>query len=141
MSMAVDFSTPLTEDERKFLNERGRYSDIERADSAHGGSAPEGFGEGDGTGPQYRPVLQGEAAAARKAQLLAELEAIEATEAAETGRDGSVEDGDVDPYEVWTPEELTKELKRRKLTATGSKEDKVARLYEDDEKSSGNSQS
>lgn len=132
MSRNVDFSKPLSAEDQAYLHMRGRVSDLDRQTATEDLDV-----SGDGTGPQYRPVLQGEAAAARKQQLLDELAAIAEGEAAEAGRDGSVEDGDVDPYEVWSPDELTKELKRRELTHTGSKADKVARLYEDDAKATG----
>lgn len=140
MSMEVDFSTPLTDAERKFLNERGRYSDIERVDAAFGENAPEGFNDsGDGTGPQMEPVLQGEVRAARKERLLAELAAIENAEASESDEDedGS---GDVAPYESWKVSELDAEIKRRNdagatLATGGNKDEKVARLYEDDDNS------
>ena len=137
MSMEVDFSTPLTDAERKFLNERGRYSDIERVDAAFGEGAPEGFDDsGDGTGPQIEPVMQGEVRAARKARLLAELQAIEQAESSEDDADDA--EGDVAPYEAWKVPELDAEIKRRNdagsnLATGGNKDEKVARLYEDDD--------
>ncbi len=134
MAMGIDFSTPLTNQERKFLEERGRYSDIERADSVHGASAPEDWDvAGDGTGPQVLPVLTSEARAARKEQLLRELADIDAAEG------GDAEDGeDVPPYEAWNVAELDAEIKRRNdagasLETGGKKDEKVARLYEDDD--------
>jgi hypothetical protein len=129
--MAVDLNTPLTNEERAYLAMRGRISEMERADSMTGVQTPD-YEPGDGTGPMVTPLMTSEQRADRKAALQRELELIEEAEGSDEGRDGSVEDGDVDPYEVWSPDELTKELKRRELPHTGSKADKAARLYEDD---------
>jgi hypothetical protein len=135
MAMGIDFSKPLTPEERKFLDERGRYADIERMDATFGTAAPEGFDtSGDGTGPQMEPVLLGEVRAARKERLLAELAAIEQAEAADEDEEG----GEVAPYESWKVPELDAEIKRRNdagasLATGGNKDEKVARLYEDDE--------
>lgn len=131
MSMAVDFSTPLTTKEREYLLERGRYADIERSDNTHGTTGDTGLLEGDGTGLQPKSVLSSEVAARRKADLLAELAAIEAAEASAGETDE--EEPDAVPYEKWKVSELQDEAKRRNLDPTGTKQILADRLYADDE--------
>lgn len=135
MSMAVDLSTPLSDQERSYLAMRGRYSEIERADGLTG-SEPGDLGSGDGSGPKVFALNTGEARAARRAQLEEELRQLEEMEGGgdnDVSRTGSVEDGEVDPYETWNVKEIDAELKRRNLDVSGNKQDKVARLYADDE--------
>jgi hypothetical protein len=131
MSMHVDYSTPLTKEERAYLEARGDLAAIQRADSLTGVTNPPEFGEGDGTGPQVQPLMTSEQRAAEKANLQRRLAELEAQDG--TGDDGD-EDGEVEPYPVWTNQELTDELKRRSLAVTGSKAEKIARLEEDDAK-------
>lgn len=133
MSMNVDFSTPLTEQERAYLEARGRYADIERTDNTTGVETP-AYGEGDGTGLQPSPLNSSEVAAARKQKLLDELAAIEASErAAAEANTFEGDDEEVVPYEKWKPAELKEELERRKLDSSGVKQVLVDRLYADDE--------
>lgn len=129
MSMEVDFSTPLTLKEREYLLERGRYADIERMDNAHGGSTPEELTAGDGTGTVPVSLLSSDQAAARRAKLLAELKQLDEIE----GVSQDPDDDELPPYESWKVPELDAELKDRKLPVVGTKEEKVARLYKDDE--------
>lgn len=133
MSMAVDLSTPLTDEERSYLAMRGRYSEIERADGISG-AEPGDLGDGDGSGPKVMALNTAEARAERRRQIEEELRQIEELDGdAEAGRSGSVEDGEVDPYETWNVKEIDAELKRRNLDGSGNKAEKVARLYKDDE--------
>jgi SAP domain len=128
MSMAVDFSTPLTTKEREYLLARGRYADVERADNAHGTTGDPGLLAGDGTGLEPKSLLTSEAAARRKADLLAELRAIEELEGS-----ADADDEEGIPYEKWKLSELQDEAKRRNLDPIGVKQVVVDRLYSDDE--------
>lgn len=132
MSMEIDFSTPLTEQERAFLMERGRYADVERSDNAYGTTGDPALYTGDGTGLQEQQVVTGEVARRRKEALLAELAQIEAAEGA--GSDEEEDDASAPPpYEAWTVKDLDAELKVRHLPVTGSKEAKAKALYDNDE--------
>lgn len=136
MSREVDLSTPLTKEERAYLHMRGRIADIERADAQHGVTEADPFIDGDGTGPQQKSVLTGDRAAARKAELLAELAALEESESDEDEDTSDVEDEDGEDgesYADWTVPQLDAELAKRKLAKGGTKDDKVRRLEEDDE--------
>lgn len=132
MSMEVDLSTPLTDEERAYLHMRGRLSDIQRADDLHEVSdAP--VPAGDGTAPGSEEL--------RKAQLIAELRAL--------GVDVPEQDGETDqddetapPYETWKSADLNAEIDRRnvgradadKISKAGSVTERADRLYMDDEK-------
>lgn len=128
MSMEVDYTTPLTDDERAYLMSRGRYADVERADNAHGTTGDAAFYAGDGTGLREQQVMSGEVAARRKEALLAELAAIEAAE----GSSDTDEEDEVPPYEAWKVQELDTELRRRNLPVTGDKAAKAKALYDND---------
>lgn len=128
MSMAVDFSSALTKEERAYLEERGKYADIERADNLHGVETPP-YGEGDGTGLQQAALLTSEARATEAARLRARLAEIEGVQDDEPDPD----DGGLPPYEDWKVSDLDAELKARELAVTGDKKAKADRLYADDE--------
>jgi len=132
MSMEIDFSKPLSDEERAFLMERGRYADVERSDNAYGTSGDPSLYTGDGTGLREQQVVTGEVARRRKEELLAELAAIEEAEGTGTG-DEDEEADDLPPYEALTVKDLDAELKARHLPVTGSKEAKVKALYDHDE--------
>jgi hypothetical protein len=139
--MKVDFSSPLTNQERGYLEARGLYADIERADNMHGVETP-AFGAGDGTGLQQVSLMTSEQRASERERLLARL--------AEIGGDsetaGTDEDAEPDPYEVWEPADLKAEIDRRnqesgrevKISKAGSKQDLADRLYADDEQAAQN---
>jgi hypothetical protein len=139
MSKGIDFSKPLSDEDRTYLEARGRYADIERTDNTTGVQTPP-YGEGDGTGLQPVSVLSSEVAANRKAALLAELAAIEAAEA---GSDAPAEEEADAPYTEWTLDELKAEIDRRnesregdaRIAKTGSVKVLADRLYGDDETS------
>ncbi len=127
MSQEVDLSTPLTADEYRYLVERSRGDLIERSHAMHG-TSDEDFADvlsGDGTGPQPMPLATAEARAARRDQLLRELEALDGDNAEES-------DAPDRPYAEWSGAELDEELTARGLPKSGSKSDKVARLEADD---------
>lgn len=134
MSQEVDLSTPLTREERAYLLARGRYGDVDRADSMHGGSSPDELLSGDGTGTHPVSVLTSDQAADRKRRLLEELAAIEAAEQSTDAVEPDEDDGDVElkPYEDMTVQELDTELKARSLSTAGKQAEKVARLNKDD---------
>jgi hypothetical protein len=136
MSMKVDYSTPLTQEEREYLEARGAHADIERADSMNGVETPEP-GQGDGTGLQMQPLLTSEARAAEKERLLARLRQIEGDEA---DADLADDDEDLPPYEEWSLDLLKTEIDTRnegrehnKMSKTGSQATLAARLRQDDE--------
>jgi hypothetical protein len=135
MSMQIDYSTPLTLREREYLDSRGRYADIERADLLSGTETPES-GSGDGTGLQQQPLLTSEARAAERDRLMARL--------AQLDSEGGSPDEDADevaPYEEWKLDDLKAEIDVRnearpadaKLAKTGKAVDLAARLRKDDE--------
>ena len=136
MSMEVDLNTPLTADERAYLNERGRLADIERADNLHGGT-PEDAPEfnGDGTGPRTNQLNTGLAAVERPEVLIKQLQEmgydVEVKPASTEDED---DDTEVPPYESWKVPELDAELKRRNLPVTGDKAAKANALYADDDR-------
>lgn len=127
MSMEIDLSTPLTDDERQYLLMRGRLADIERADSLNGVETPDAP-EGDGTGPKPISLMTSEQRATEAERLRARLAEIEG-DADESDED---EDVEPEPYDAWTVQELDAELKRRQLPTSGTKAEKVKRLEEDD---------
>jgi hypothetical protein len=140
MSMEVDYTTPLTDKEREFLLERGRYADIERMDNSF--STDTSYGEGDGTGLVQRSVVSSDVMADRKAALLRELAQIEELESSTTVAPVDGEDEDEDPgYESWKVSELQEEIDQRnadgrsdeyKINRNGTKPELAARLREDD---------
>jgi hypothetical protein len=131
MSMGVDLSTPLTDAEYAYLVERSQQSVIERAHSLHGTSDADYAHVTLGTpqpGPKEQVLLQGDARAARREQLLEELAAL-----SDDVPDEDDEDEEDDrPYSEWTVPELDAQLRARELPTSGSKTDKVKRLEEDD---------
>lgn len=128
MSMEIDFTTPLTDEERAFLDSRGRYADIERADSINGVETPE-YGAGDGTGLQQQSVVTSEMRAGELERLKARIAELEG----ESEEDDGADDGALPPYEDWNVKDLDAELKERKLSTAGTKPEKADRLYADDE--------
>lgn len=142
MSMAVDYNTPLTQEERAYLESRGKLAEIQRADSINGVTNPPEYGAGDGTGPQLQPLLTSEQRALEKERLRARLAELEAAEA-ESGAD---EDSDeVPPYESWKSNDLNKEIDARnegrpeeqKISKSGTVAERATRLYADDEALAG----
>lgn len=140
MSQKVDLSTPLTQEEYNYLQTRSQNDIIDRAHSMHGTSdADYAQNDGDWTGPQPVPATQGERAANRRAELLAELAALGEDDDTDDDVEGSddggsdAEDETAEPYENWPDADLNAELKNRGLSAAGKHDDKVKRLYADDE--------
>lgn len=140
MSMAVDFTTPLTAEERDYLNARGRQEEIDRADAAHG--APEEMPDysGDGTGPRTRQLDSGLAAIARPEELLAQLREMGVNVQVV---DEPVDGDEVSPYDEWSLTDLKAEIDRRnegrddstKLSKAGGVQALADRLYADDDAS------
>ena len=129
MSMQIDLNSPLTQEERTYLLDRGRYAEVERVDSLHGVESPE-LPAGDGTGP----ALQGTTIVDRQNLRIEELERQLAALKGESAEDEeSAEEGDLSPYEEWTVSELDTELKRRNLPVKGDKNAKITALYDYDD--------
>lgn len=141
MSQEVKFDSPLTQDERAYLEMRGRQADIDRVDNAFGTDEEDRVSgrEPTGDGPQVRPLAWGETLVQRRARLEEELRALDEAEqsqqeaAADGG--GDVEGSEDQPYAEWKVPELQKELRARGLPASGSKPEMVQRLEADDEQS------
>jgi len=135
MSMEVDFSTPLTNAERAYLEERGKLAEIQRADSLNGVTNSPEFGAGDGTGPQLQPLLTSEQRALEKERLKARLAELEEAES------GAPDADEIPPYESWKSNDLNKEIDARnegrsedqKISKSGTVQDRATRLYADDE--------
>lgn len=126
MSMGVDYSKPLTPEERAYLLERGKYGDIDRADAMHGVETPPDEG-GDGTGLVPVSALTSEQAAGERERLLARLAEIDGTDADDDDADDALP-----PYEEWKITELRKEAKARNLDTTGDVPALAARLRTND---------
>lgn len=137
MSMKVDYTTPLTKEERGYLEARGLTNEIQRADALNGVETPE-FGAGDGTGPRLVELMTSEQRASEAARLRERLAQIEGTDASESDDEAS---GDVAPYEEWSVEALKAEIDARnegregdaKLAKTGNVKTLADRMYQDDE--------
>lgn len=132
MSMEVDLSTPLTQEEYAYLLQRSRQDLINRAHEMHG-TSDEDYAEqtyGDGTGPQPYAALQGEARAERIDRLRAELAELEAAAGEEDEEE--MDEDEAPAYSDWSVSQLDEELGNRNLPKSGSKSDKVARLEADD---------
>jgi hypothetical protein len=129
MSMEVDLSTPLTNKERAYLLERGKYADVDRMDNSFGTTGDADLLTGDGSGPNVKQLATGEAAAQRRQELLAELALLDQHYG---GSDDS--DEQLPPYEKWPVAELDAELTARELPVTGNKSEKAKALYANDEK-------
>ena len=136
MSQEVDLTTPLTREEREYLNMRGRLPDIQRADDMHGVTdAP--VSQGDGTGPVVMALGTAEQQAQRREQLLAELKAMGVPVVVQED-----EDETAPPYETWKSGDINSEIDRRnvgredadKISKAGSVSERADRLYMDDEK-------
>lgn len=133
MSMEVDLSTPLTDEEYAYLQQRSQYSRIEQAHNLHGTSDAD-YAHVDLGNPQRGPrenvLLQGDARARRREQLLEELAALSDGEPDEDDEADEVIDDR--PYAEWSVAELDEQLKVRGLSTSGSKADKVKRLEDND---------
>jgi len=142
MSMAVDLSTPLTEDERAYLNERGRTEDIARVDALHGVTDAPALPNGDGSGPVVSPRGTAEQAAGGKERLMAELQAMGVNVQEVPAEEAEADDDEVPPYEAWKSADLNAEIDRRnqtlpdgeKISKSGTVQERADRLYKDDEK-------
>lgn len=134
MSQEVDINKRLSDQDYAYLVSRSRGDLIERAHAMHGTSDADYAHvlSGDGSGPDVRPVLQGESRAARRDQLLAELAALDDAEDEADEADEADEEMDSRPYSEWSVPELDAELAKRELPKTGTKPDKVKRLEDDD---------
>lgn len=123
MSRQIDVSDPenLSEDDRKYLQDRGRLDVITQVNHAAVLRSREGLKAAndriaaDNVKKRYDPVAE---ATARAARDRARVETPD----------------EVPPYEEWSRDELLEELAERKLSKQGKNDALVARLYADDEK-------
>jgi hypothetical protein len=133
MSMAVDLSTPMTDAEYAYLQSRSQTARIEQMHQMHGTSDADYAHVDLGSpqpGPKEQVLLQGDARARRREQLLEELAALSGDEG-DDEEDGEVVEDDR-PYAEWSVAELDAELKVRELPTTGKQADKVKRLEDND---------
>jgi hypothetical protein len=127
MSMEIDYSTPLTQEERAYLRERGKYGDEARADAMHGVDTPPDDG-GDGTGLVPVSALTSDQMAGERDRLRARLAELDAAEGVDDEDDEDV----LPPYEEWKVTELRKEAGNRNLDKSGDVPTLAARLREYD---------
>lgn len=124
MSRQIDVSDleNLSDDDLKYLRDRGQVDLSARLDEIARLRSMEGFKEAndriaaDNVRKRYDPVAEATARAAR------ERARVETPD-------------DVPPYEEWSRDELLEELGNRKLSKQGKNDALVARLYKDDDKS------
>lgn len=125
MSKKIDFSKPLSEEDEAYVAERpwlrvdAELSGFDLSDETdfsvdgneeEGGENPDGFESEDGEGGD------------------ADSEEDESDEENE----GEGDEDEVAPYAEWDYQELKTEAKRRELSASGSKEQLIERLEQDD---------
>lgn len=134
MSRAVDYSKPLSREERDYLDMRGRQADIDRVDNAF--DVPEEdrqvSTETTGDAPRIQSLVWGDRMATRREQLQREMDELDAAEAAAQSQQEGAPEDDNRPYAEWAPAELKAELKARQLPTSGNKAELVQRLEEDD---------
>lgn len=122
MSRQIDISDleNLSEDDQKYLRDRGRVDVVAQLDHLASLRAMESLKVAndkigaDNVKKRYDPVQEAQEVAAR------ERARVETPE-------------EVPPYEEWTRDELLTELGERGLSKQGKNADLVARLYEDDQ--------
>lgn len=125
MSKKIDFSKPLSEEDEAYVAERpwlrvdAELSGFDLSDETdfsvdggvdEGDEKPDGFEPKDGEGGDADPD---------------EDESDEENE-------GEGDEDEVAPYAEWDYQELKTEAKRRELSASGSKEQLIERLEQDD---------
>jgi hypothetical protein len=125
MSRQIDLTDPenLSEDDLKYLRDRGRVDVVQQLDHLALLRSREGFKAAndkiaaDNVKKRFDPVREAQEVAAR------DRARVETPD-------------EVPPYEEWTRDELLTELGERGLSKQGKNADLVARLYADDDKSS-----
>lgn len=142
MSRQLDFSKPLSDDDRKYALDRGMYAEVRANDlehseesEVHDPAGPEATGltgnEPSREADHQTPTGVGLAALTANPGAKTVVEAEKETptpspaESAEKGTD----------YNSKTIAELQQELENRELSKSGSKAELVARLEEDDKES------
>lgn len=125
MSKKIDFSKPLSEEDEAYVAERpwlridAELSGFDLsdetdfsvdADEDEGGENPDGFESEDGEGGDAGYDEDG----------------------SDEEDEGEGDEDEVAPYAEWDYQELKAEAKRRELSASGSKEQLVERLEQDD---------
>lgn len=125
MGKSIDLSQPLSDEDRRWLEERGDYAAIAVADATHGAPEPREAKADEPSEPEDAPVPL-------VAEPVAEPNAGDdgVTEPSDSSEDA---DDDVPPYEEWTADALRDECDARGLAKSGSKADLIDRLVADDE--------
>lgn len=141
MSRQLDFSKPLSDDDRKYALDRGMYAevranDLEHAEESevHDPAGPEATGltgnEPSRVADHQTPTGVGLAALTANPGAKTVVEAEKETPGPTAGAQKTGKD-----YNSWTVAELQQELENRELSKSGSKAELVARLEEDDKES------
>lgn len=141
MSREVDLDQPLSEEDRQYLQDRGKHADIRANDERFGGPVEE-----DEEALDNKIMDLEEQAAvlrARKAALVAAREQEEAGVTDRTVVNGEGGDEPDDDYDdpAWTKAKLQAEIEKRnedrdddgKMSSAGTKAQLVERLRADDE--------
>lgn len=119
MSKKIDFSKPLSEEDEAYVAERpwlrvdadlSGFDLSEETDFSVDGGVDEGSENPDGFEP----------------------EDADSDESDEENEEGEGDEDEVAPYAEWDYQELKTEAKRRDLSASGSKEQLIERLEQDD---------
>lgn len=130
MSKKIDFSKPLSEEDEAYVAERpwlridAELSGFDLSDETDF-SVDEDEDEGSGENPDGFESEDGEDGSEGDADDADEDESDEEDE-------GEGDEDEVAPYAEWDYQELKTEAKRRELSASGSKEQLVERLEQDD---------
>ena len=119
MSKKIDFSAPLSDEDEAYLAERpwlrtdAELSGFDLSDETDF-SVDGGEDEGDENPDGFEP------------------EDADSDESDEENEEGEGDEDEVAPYAEWDYQELKTEAKRRDLSASGSKEQLIERLEQDD---------
>lgn len=138
MSMEIKGDAPLTEAERRYLQDRGRHEEIARIDEQH---PPENKADLDGVpGVDWTPASGLETVSTQ--DLLDELDRRHTAGENVWGSPDESADVEVGPGKVTTPDydnqtvqDLQQELARRGLSTTGKKAELADRLRASDAES------
>jgi hypothetical protein len=134
MSREIDLSKPLSDEDRQYLLDRNRLADIRRAD---GEDVPPGELPDDSIQSMWPndPRATGAVpvtdlpAAPLPGQVLS---GVTGQPVAPVGSEATEPEDNYDDDDAWSYRDLQEEAKGRNLTASGSREELVQRLREDD---------
>lgn len=123
MSRQVDTTKPLSDEDRRYLLERGHEQTVAYIDSLHAEDAPEDPEDLD-HGPDF-PEFQDPALAAAQARVTGD--------AADASGDSDAEEPDADRYDEMNKAALKEELADRRLPTSGTADEMRDRLRKADE--------